>query len=118
MSVDANANGNVNFTVCGECSFTDMVMKVKWCDYCGLCPNCCHCAATDVTVKCEKCGSDRFVYYQTITEAANVKFNNRGEAVVGDAKWETTDAHHSEIRCSNGHELTSTEDGPWTGDVV
>lgn len=73
----------------------------------------------DAQPKCATCGSTRFVFYHTITEAADVSgFDADGAAIVGDAKWEVTDAIDSEIRCENGHALKCSESGPWTGDVT
>jgi hypothetical protein len=73
----------------------------------------------DITAPtCATCGSSKFVFYQTITEAADVEsFNDDGAAVIGDSKWEQTDCLSTEMRCENGHPLPISDDG-WTGDVL
>lgn len=71
-----------------------------------------------MTITCKTCNSTKFVFYQTITEAADVEsFNEDGSAVIGDSKWEQTDCIATWMQCENNHPLPISDDG-WTGDTL
>jgi hypothetical protein len=68
------------------------------------------------TVTCVNCGTSRFYYYQTLTEAARVySFHEDGTAYVSDSKYEIVDVTNTEIRCENGHFLLADADNTGSG---